>query len=149
MMQPATEVSDSIPFRRRRQAWRATGKLRGGWDEVGDDAPVVRRLARRSKLHRSVNVATEFRRLRDQWQNDTMWSSSSTDMILHPAYQMIVGLGMDVVPHILADLKAGPHHWGWALRHITREDPVPDGCDGDITAIANAWLAWGSERGLV
>lgn len=130
-----------------------------GWGETSTSSSKIRSL-KRLRTSLSPDVGAEFRRLRQQWQEETVWTSSSTEnapgsdsitlhMILHPAYQMIIGLGPDVVPYILSDLKSNPHHWGWALRSITRQNPVPDGNEGDVVAISDAWLSWGRERGLI
>jgi hypothetical protein len=96
-----------------------------------------------------VDVEVEFKRLRIQWREETIFTSDFIEKILNSAYQSIIGLGPAVVPHILASLKVQPDHWHWALSAITREDPVPDDAAGDVVAIAEAWLAWGRQQGLV
>ncbi len=68
-------------------------------------------------------------------------------MTMLSEYQQIIGLGSSVIPLILEDLAKEPDHWGWALEAITGENPVPEEAAGDITAIADAWLAWGRDRG--
>jgi hypothetical protein len=68
-------------------------------------------------------------------------------MAMHPAYQQIIGMGTPAVPLILAELKRGVDHWFWALRAITRENPVPPESLGDMDAMAAAWLAWGRMKG--
>jgi hypothetical protein len=70
-----------------------------------------------------------FHTLATQWREETNFVSSSTDLILHPAYQQIIGLGPTVITHLLRDLQIqpSPPHWFWALQSITRENPVsPD-----------------------
>jgi hypothetical protein len=99
-----------------------------------------------------ANVGTlqaRFTLLADKWRNDTQFCSSVTDMVLHPAYQQIIGQGVAVVPFILRELKKGPDHWYWALGAITQADPAADVAEGDIEAVCNAWLSWGERRGLV
>lgn len=86
-------------------------------------------------------------RLYAEWQEGTAFTSSITQIVLHPAYQNIIGMGFDAVPFILDKLKTGPDHWGHALRAITRQDPVPPTAAGDLEAIANTWLLWGREHG--
>lgn len=65
------------------------------------------------------------------------------------SYQQIIGMGPQVIPLILADLQREPDHWFWALEAITGENPVVQADRGDISAMANAWLEWGEQRGLV
>lgn len=98
---------------------------------------------------RAIDIGIEFRKLKWEWEDETSFNSSFTDRVLHPSYQKIIGLGPSVIPHILEDLKRGPEHWDWALRAITRQDPIPPEIWGDLEAIRNRWLAWGHERGLV
>jgi hypothetical protein len=43
--------------------------------------------------------------------------------------------------------NGGP--WFWALRALTGENPVPSEHRGNIEAMANDWLQWGQEKGLI
>ena len=61
-----------------------------------------------------------FRELVRQWKEATQFVSSVTDMVTHPAYQQIIGMGKDVLPLILAELRREPDHWFWALQAIGR-----------------------------
>jgi len=70
-------------------------------------------------------------------------------MVLHPAYQQIIGQGPAIVPFILRELRKGPDHWYWALGAITQQDPAANAPEGDIEAICNEWLRWGRERGII
>jgi hypothetical protein len=87
------------------------------------------------------------RKLIDQWRAETEFLSSSHELVLHQAYQRIIGYGRAALPAILADLAAGGAHWQWALAAITGEDPVPREAWGRRAAIASAWLAWAREQG--
>ena len=69
-------------------------------------------------------------------------------MVLHPAYQQIVGMGAEALPFILAELERKPEHWFWALRAITREDPVPPSHRGNVVLMARDWLQWAKRKGL-
>ena len=89
-----------------------------------------------------------FARLREEWQRDTLLTSSVTEMIAHPAYLGIIGMGQIAVPLILEDLlKNEPDQWAPALTAITGADPVPAESYGDMQAIAEAWLRWGRLHG--
>jgi hypothetical protein len=58
-------------------------------------------------------------------------------------------MGLPVVPLILEELRTNPHHWFWALEVITDENPVPGDARGDMQRIAEAWLDWGRQQGLI
>jgi hypothetical protein len=95
-------------------------------------------------------IKAQFELLAAQWVAET--TSSSSDYwhyVSHWTYQMIIGMGWDVVPLILESLRRTPDHWGWALEVVTGENPVPAEAAGDIEAIAEAWINWGRARNLV
>lgn len=86
-----------------------------------------------------------FSNLRQQWLDATMFSSSVREIIIHPAYQRIIGLGPRVLPLIFDQLQRGRSgHWFWALAAITGEDPA-----AGITSMTEAsqrWLNWANEH---
>jgi hypothetical protein len=88
-----------------------------------------------------------FRRLEAAWLAAVGYSSSSTVLRNHPAFQEIVGLGEVVVPLMLRDLAERPRLWVWALHRITGADPVPAADRGNIGKMTDAWLRWGLEHG--
>ncbi|MFO8009044.1 MAG: hypothetical protein R6V05_15065 [Candidatus Brocadiia bacterium] len=98
------------------------------------------------EVHRLRQVFCEFAR---EWKEETSLAPSVREMVLHPAYQQIIGMGTPAIPLILDELRRQPDHWFWALRMIARQDPVPDSARGDIEAMAEAWLGWGRDRGYV
>ena len=65
------------------------------------------------------------------------------EMVLHPLYQRIIGMGEAAIPLILNEFDRQPNHWFWALHSITDEDPVPEDCQGNISKMASAWIEWG------
>jgi hypothetical protein len=65
-----------------------------------------------------------FNQLVLQWRKETRGISSSTELILHPAYQQIIGLGKEAIPLLLRELEQKSGRWFWALKSISREDPV-------------------------
>lgn len=91
----------------------------------------------------------EIESLIDEWKRDTLFLSSSTDLILHPAYQRIMTYGRVALGPLLRDLQKAPNHWFWALRTIAGENPVPKGSEGDVSVAAAAWLSWGRTNGLI
>src|SRR5438132_14417997 len=56
-----------------------------------------------------------FRELAERWRADTAVTSSSTELVLHPAYQRIIGLGAAVLPVLFRELQERPAHWLRAL----------------------------------
>ena len=91
----------------------------------------------------STGIEAKFTRLAAKWKQKTAHLSSPGMIAEHPAYQEIVGMGPDVIPLILRDLKEAPAQWFWALRSITGESPIRPEDRGDIDAMRVAWLDWG------
>ena len=60
-------------------------------------------------------VEERFRRLEATWLAEVGYSSSSTELRNHPAFQEIIALGEAVVPLMLRDLAVRPRLWVWAL----------------------------------
>jgi hypothetical protein len=98
---------------------------------------------------RRLSLATTFQSLKENWKNTRGPTSSITQLVLHASYQRIIGLGLEVVPHILAELSKETDHWFWALKSITGEDPVPDDAGGDLSRMTTAWLDWGRDRSYI
>ena len=90
-----------------------------------------------------------FRRLAAAWTAETAYVSSTSDLVVHPAFQEIVGMGPAVIPLLLRELEKGTGHWHRALRRITGIDPVPPADRGNIAKAAEAWLRWGKEQGMI
>lgn len=93
-------------------------------------------------------VADKFHELASRWKRETQFCSSRTKMVDHPAYQEIIGMGREVLPLILEELKTDPRYWFPALHAITREDPVPAKDRGIVRKMADAWLQWGKAHGF-
>ena len=87
-------------------------------------------------------IADRFNKLATEWQEETQYLSSTTQIVLHPAYQQIIGLGPAALPLIFQRLGDAPQHWAWALRAITGEDPTSTDDLGNMRAIREAWLGW-------
>ena len=90
-----------------------------------------------------------FQNLVTQWRAERRATSLVADMVVHPAYQGIIGTGPTAVPFILHELRRSPDHWFWALRAITRENPVPEEIRGNMREMAAVWFAWGEAKGYV
>lgn len=95
-------------------------------------------------------ASIKFQSLVDAWRQERGAMASITEAALCPAYQRILGMGPDVVPLLLQQLKSEgdePDHWFWALKAITGADPVPNEDRGNLKRMAAAWLQWGSQQG--
>ena len=93
------------------------------------------------------SIEEKFRRLAAAWLAGTSFVSSSSDLVAHPAFQEIVGMGPAVLPLLLRELENRTGPWHRALRRITGADPVPPADRGTIDKAAEAWLRWGKEQG--
>jgi hypothetical protein len=82
----------------------------------------------------------KFQRLATIWRTETAYVSSTSDLVGHPAFQEIVGMGPAVIPLLLRELEHRTGHWHRALRRITGADPVPPADRGNIGKTAEAWL---------
>lgn len=99
-----------------------------------------------STLHQSIEE--RFHHLVKVWQADRPPNLRIADMVTHPAYQAIIGLGPAAIPYILHEVEHNLDHWFWALRAITGADPVPAASRGKLKEMAQAWLAWGRTYGF-
>jgi len=99
------------------------------------------------RAYTSDELSRVFHQLADKWYGETKFTSSGTELVLHPAYQRIIGLGPAVLPLILGELQEHPSHWFWALQSVSGEDPAPSGADFD--GRRQAWLEWGRLKGYI
>ncbi len=88
------------------------------------------------------SVRLRFNELKDNWKSETAFLSSISDIVLNFNYQMIIGIGPDVLPLIMEEMKAEQGHWFWALKAIAGVDPVPPEVRGDMARMTHAWLEW-------
>ena len=116
-----------------------------------DDDPSVRNQLKKTTRTRNSstheNLEETFNQLVQQWRTETRGISSSTELILHPAYQQIIGLGKEAIPLLLRELEKKSGRWFWALKSITRQDPVLPKQQGKTKEMIQAWLDWGRKNG--
>ena len=96
-----------------------------------------------------TDTANRFQRLAAEWKGKSRYMSNTAQMAILPSYQRIIGMGMDAVPLILKELEREPDQWFWALEAITEADPVPAEAKGKVALMAQAWIEWGKQRGLL
>jgi hypothetical protein len=90
-----------------------------------------------------------FGDLVEEWRAATSFSSSASEIVAHPAYLRIIGLGKRVLPLVLKDLSRGADHWFVALAALTGADPVSPDDWGDLEQMRNTWLRWARARNLL
>jgi hypothetical protein len=91
----------------------------------------------------------KFNRFAGQWRQKTMFMSRAADITSDFAYYQVVGLGPRVIPFILRQVQRGEGHWFLALRALTGENPVKADDAGSLPKMAQAWVDWGRQRGLI
>lgn len=94
-------------------------------------------------------IRPRFERLSAEWKEQSQYLSNTAQMAMLPSYQRIVGMGWPVVPLILKSLEHEPDHWFWALEAITEQNPVPPELEGHVADMADRWVAWGREQGIL
>jgi hypothetical protein len=104
-------------------------------------------IHRTSVLLPTESVEQKFQRLAAAWRAETAYVSSTSDLVAHPAFQEIVGMGSVVVPLLLRELESRTGHWHRALRRITGVDPAAPADRGNMDKTTAAWLRWGKEQG--
>ncbi len=96
-----------------------------------------------------ADLQARFEHLRDDWKQRSRYLSNSTQAAMLRPYQQIIGLGPDVIPLILEELRRETDHWFWALESITGENPVQKEAAGDVAKMAQAWIDWGQKEGVI
>lgn len=102
-------------------------------------------------LDACVAPETLFKQLVHQWREERGVSSSTTEILLCPSYQSIIGMGEQAIPLILAEMESeadDPDQWFWALQVLTRANPVAEEDEGNFMAMAQTWIAWARKRYL-
>jgi hypothetical protein len=102
-----------------------------------------------STVATAENVRDRFQRLAAKWKEQSRFLSNTLQIAMLDSYQSIIGLGEPAVPLILEELRREPAQWFWALKAITEQDPVPAEARGQVRLMAQAWIDWGRQRGLI
>lgn len=154
----ATHSARQAPVHRNGHAFAISANLLLGVSALGVSEQSVQLQKHLSDLTGYYALPASVRRdprrerfgfLAHQWRSETQWLSSTTEIAMHPAYQAIIGMGPEVLPLILEDLRRNSGQWFWALKAISNEDPVVPSDRGCIAQMKRAWLRWGEVKGLV
>jgi len=92
--------------------------------------------------------ARRFQELKGEWKSGTQFTSSMTEMLTHPAYQQIIGMGPAALPQLIRALREKPDFWFWALQSITGETPLANPGEHTFQENVEAWLEWGRKHGF-
>lgn len=88
-----------------------------------------------------------FHELAARWEAETGGLSNLRSIVLNHSYQQIIGLGPQVLPLLLEDLRSNSRDWFWALNAITRQDPAS--LIDRFDEARRTWLSWGQVQGLI
>jgi hypothetical protein len=83
-----------------------------------------------------------FQKHLQQWEKETKVLSSTSEMFWNKNCQAIVDMGWEAVPHIIDLLKSHPTWLFYALRVITRSNPMKPEHTGHLHEIAADWIEW-------
>ena len=120
---------------------------------VGDDSQTIRSSLKdllsdyyKPLSRQWANPAIRFSNLEKEWKESTSMLSSITEIVMHPSYQQIIGMGPTAISLIFLSMRREPGHWFWALCAITGENPVSIEHRGKIKEMTEAWLDWGRKQ---
>jgi hypothetical protein len=120
------------------------------FDQNIDNIPSdLREIIEEKQSRKKTELETTFYQLVEQWRGETRGVSSTEQLSMHSAYQQIIGMGSDVIPMLLRELERNSGRWFWALKSITREDPVTPEQQGKTKEMIESWLNWGRKKGYI
>ena len=92
-------------------------------------------------------LVARFRRLADEWIEATENMSSIDDMVVHPAYLEIIGMGPSAIPPLLDELATHTAPLVSCVGcGVRRANPVDPDAAGDLEKMADAWMQWAREN---
>lgn len=111
------------------------------------DVVIVEGDSLQVRARQGIDVAEIFHSNAEKWKDDSMFTSSITQLVLHPSYQRIIGLGPAAIPYIIRDLEESGDQWFWALESITGANPIAPEDVGNPEAMTRQWSAWAAQNG--
>lgn len=120
--------------------------------------PRIDAISSTNALGRAVIVQASplekrFEEQADKWSRETVHLSSPTQMMLHPSYQAIMGMAREdeqgLIRLMLRDLRDNRRLWFWALSYLTNDNPIKPTDAGKLNKMIDAWVKWGTVRGLL
>ena len=118
-------------------------------DPRGNEVMKVHALGDLTYNTPDADIEGEFNRLASEWKSGRRRGVDVAQMVEHPAYQRIVGMGEKAIPLILEELERELDHWFPALREIAGVSPIPEESKGNLVKMREAWLKWGRSEGYI
>jgi hypothetical protein len=130
-------------------------------ESYSDDEPTLRQFEdgwvvayaphRKFRLEKPQEQTLEerFHSLASAWSDETMHLSSVSATINNRHYQEIIDMGWDVLPVMLDDLRSNKRFWFPALAAITGIRPFDSNDLSNPRRMAEAWIRWGKNKGLI
>lgn len=87
----------------------------------------------------------KFWELIRQWEFDTKYLSSSTQILGHPSMTTIIQMGPEAIPLVLRAMKDN-FHLTFILHKLTGEWPVKDEYKGNGPKIIECWRKWAQKH---
>ena len=94
-------------------------------------------------------IEDQFDQLVSEWKSGRPRGVDVAQMVRHPAYERIIGMGKPAIPLILRELERDVDHWFPALRELTGASPVPEESKGNLAKMTQAWLNWGKDEAYI
>lgn len=95
-------------------------------------------------MKRVRRMEEKFNQLKDQWLENTKFSSNSNLIVSDPNYLEIISMGTEAIPFILKDWETSDNHWFVALRKITDVDliSIHSRNSGKIRKMKQDWITY-------
>ena len=118
---------------------------------LGEQALILQQQAEERERARNIDTELEhtFRALAEQWRRETRMLSSDSDIAANFSYHQIIGMGEKALPLIFREMQEKGGRWFWALRAITRQNPIRPEDRGNVRKMTQAWLEWGRQHNYV
>jgi hypothetical protein len=123
-----------------------TRYLTGSGDASVDSNSVA--FSSGGKVTNTNSIESIFETLKNDWVRSTRFSNSLSEINDDESLKKIIGLGQIIVPLILKDLKDSPKHWFYALKVLTRANPIKKADAGNLEKMKTAWLSWADKNGV-
>ena len=121
--------------------------------KLGEAAMLLQRQVEEREREQAKEVDAEleqtFRALADKWRLETRMLSSDSDIAANFSYHQIIGMGEKALPLIFREMRERGGRWFWALRAITRQNPIRPEDRGNVRRMTEAWLEWGRRHKYV
>ncbi len=81
-----------------------------------------------------------------QWEYDTKYASSATQVLSHSSVAALIQMGQEAIPLVLNAMKEN-YHLTYVLHKLTGDWPVRDEYAGNGPKIIESWRKWAKKHG--